>query len=137
MTDVCLDSVGTGLWAPGDSETRGFQVENDGTLAAQLKSLSATITGSEDLAQAPEVQVCNNRDCDDEVYYSGTLWDLAQTPQPFSPPHVLEAGLFPWEGDMVTLFFKVTLPLTAGDALQNATAVAGFQVCAEQVGNNP
>jgi predicted ribosomally synthesized peptide with SipW-like signal peptide len=127
----------TGLWAPGDSVTRSFQVENSGTLAAQLKRLSATVTGDEHLAQMLQVQVCADRDCDGDVYYEGTLSALGQNPQPFAPPLVLQPGLFPGEGDLVTLFFKVTLPVTAGNDVQNGSVTAAFQVYAEQVRNNP
>lgn len=126
-------------WAPGDAETRGFQIQNTGSLDARLKSLSVTIEGDQALAEVLEVKVCEIPDCSDMVYYTGTLAQLAATPHTFTPPSNFElaaGGLF-WEGDIITLHFKVTLPLSAGNTLQEKSIRAAFAVLAEQVRNNP
>ncbi|MFZ5827755.1 MAG: hypothetical protein ACOY94_25915 [Bacillota bacterium] len=114
-----------------------FQVQNTGSLDAQLKQLSATVTGDQALAEVVEVKVCEVPDCSVNVFYDGTLWALAQTPQNFAPPVVLYAGNLFDDGDLITLFFVVTVPLSANDTLQGMTVQAAFQVYAEQLRNNP
>lgn len=126
----------TGVWVPGNSQTRVLQVENTGTVDAQLKTLSTTVTGDEALARALAVQVCDDLDCT-SVRFSGSLWSLTQGAQSFSPPLVLAAGTGAGDGDVATLYFQVTLPRAAGNELQDNTLQAAFQVYADQVRNNP
>lgn len=122
----------TGHWAPGDTVKRVLALRNTGSLDARLKTVSASITGDEALARALAVKICSTTSCTGDVYYSGSLWDLAQAPQLLSGPVAMTRT-----GPTKLMHFVVTLPTSAGNDLQGMTVQADFTVYAEQARNNP
>jgi len=122
----------SGYWAPGDTVKRVLALRNTGSLDAKLKTLSASISGDEALARALDVKICSTTTCSAAVYFSGTLWDLAQNPQPLSGPVEMTKN-----GPTKLLHFVVTLPTSAGNELQGKSVEADFTVYAEQLRNNP
>lgn len=123
----------TGLWAPGDSHVREWQIENVGTLDARLKEIKATETeailgpNGENLADVLQVTI---RDVHDNELASGTLASF-YAGQALTPPIVLEPT------DNVDLYITVELPLGTGNEYQGLKTVVTFTAYAEQVKNNP
>ncbi|WP_374712480.1 hypothetical protein [Symbiobacterium terraclitae] len=123
----------TGLWAPGDSHMREWQIENIGTLAARLTTIKATETSAikgpngEDLAEVLQVTV---RDVHGNVLASGTLASFFEG-KSLTPAVVLEPT------DNLDLYITVELPLSTGNAYQGLKTVVTFTATAEQVKNNP
>jgi predicted ribosomally synthesized peptide with SipW-like signal peptide len=121
----------TGLWKPGDTNHRVFQLENIGTLDALLKNTRASLdSGSRYLADKLEVKVTTDP-AGSDVVASGTLGSFIDGDQSFVPgPISLVAG------DIANLHFWVTLPQDADSSYQDETLKAQFSVYAEQQANN-
>lgn len=125
----------TGLWAPGDQQTREWQIENVGTLDARLTTIKATeqeidsIKGpnGESLADVLQVYV---RDVHENLLASGTLASFYEGKK-ITPPVILEPT------DNVDLYITVELPLDTGNEYQGLKTVVTFTAYAEQVKNNP
>lgn len=131
----------TGLWAPGDSHHRVFQIQNVGTLDAKLVSFEADLQqGSRELAEVLDVAVYdgpykttagNLISPTPPVLYQGKLADLIDNGFAIAPGHVLQ----PW--DLANFGIDVSFPLNAGNEYQNTTLIVRFSVNAEQAKNNP
>ncbi|MBP2017182.1 putative ribosomally synthesized peptide with SipW-like signal peptide [Symbiobacterium terraclitae] len=125
----------TGLWAPGDSHMREWQIENIGTLAARLTTIKVTEDAArtvkgpngEDLADVLQVTV---RDVHGNVLASGTLASFFDG-RSLTPAVVLEPT------DNLDLYITVELPLNTGNDYQGLKTVVTFTAVAEQVRNNP
>lgn len=123
----------TGLWAPGDSHEREWQIENVGTLDARLKEIKATETeailgpSGENLADVLHVTI---RDVHGNELASGTLASF-YAGKTLTPPIVLEPT------DNVDLYITVELPRGTGNEYQGLKTVVTFSAYAEQVKNNP
>jgi len=132
MVGGAVDAIfPTGYWAPGDSHTRVFQIENIGTLDAKLMSLGATLQ-SPDNAMPDILDVTVYSDAtESEVLYSGKLRALLGAPADMTAPVELASG------DMASLHYEVTMPLSAGNDYQGLPLVVTFYVNAEQLANNP
>lgn len=121
----------TGLWAPGDSHTREWQIENVGSLDARLVSIQAAETEAvlgehgENLADVLQVTV---RDNQDTVLASGTLAEFYAGKQ-FVPYILLEPT------DNLDLYITVELPLSTGNGYQGTKVVVDFSAHAEQDAN--
>lgn len=127
-----LGLKGTGLWAPGDSHKRYFQIENAGTLAARMTSISATMPNRSHLEFAGQLDVRVTDEFGLEVA-SGKLSDFMVTGgKAFDQLIELEPS------DILTLTFEVSLPLETNNDFQGLTAdEVSFEVSAVQVKNNP
>lgn len=120
----------TGYWAPGDTNTRVFQIENIGSLDAKLKSISATVQNDPN-GLAPLLDVVVSTDpAGTQVVASGKLDTFAAGKAFTSGPIELAVG------DIANLWIAVSLPITTGDAYQAASFNAEFSVYAEQSANN-
>jgi len=134
--------------APGDTTTQSLVVSNDGSLELRYAiSSSATDTDLKGLKDQLVLTVktidvtlpatpCD--DFDGTQLYTGDLDDGATGYLVGDPAQGAQAG------DRVlaslaneTLCFRVELPLTTGDAFQDATTTATFTFDAEQTINNP
>ena len=132
-TDVGPGARETGLWAPGDSHMREWQIENVGTLAARLTTIKVTETESiegpdgQDLAEVLQVTI---QDVDENVLASGTLASFFSG-KALSPAIVLEPT------DNLDLYITVELPRDTGNEYQGLKTVVTFTAIAEQVKHNP
>jgi hypothetical protein len=121
----------TGPWAPGDEHHRVFQIENIGSLAAVVKTVTATLTdGTSDLAAVLQVRVTTDAAGVNEVA-QGTLAQFLAAERPLSPAVPIAPG------GIVNLHFFVSMPDTVGNAYQGATLETTFSVYAEQQAHNP
>jgi len=123
----------TGEWAPGDTVTRWFEIQNVGTLAARMTRIKATMPDGADTTLASQLYVRVTDEFGGTVA-SGRLIDfLAAAGKPFEGiPIELEPG------DVLTLTFEVSLPLDTNNSFQGLSAQSvTFSVSAEQVRNNP
>lgn len=131
----------TGPWAPGDEHHRVLQVENLGTISAWLKKVSATLDekSGEDLTTVLDVKITTDG-AGDEVVAAGKLSDFLGSGVDFKSP--IPCEYYPddpdgaW-GDVVDLYFWVSLPLDTSNVYQDATCNVTFSVYAEQMANNP
>lgn len=121
----------TGPWAPGDSHTRVFQIENIGTLDAKLISVGATLQSPDnDMPDILDVKVYGN-EAKTDLLASGKLRSFLGGSRDFSSPLVLASG------DLASYWFEVSMPLDAGNDYQSQSLVATFHVNAEQADHNP
>jgi predicted ribosomally synthesized peptide with SipW-like signal peptide len=148
LDDVKIDglTLTTSNMMPGDSVTDDVVVENDGS--AQLRyavSASTTNPDTRNLRSQLTLTVrtvdattpatpCN--DFDGTQLFTGTL---GATTAIFGDP---AAGVQGGERNLngaanETLCFRVSLPISTGNAYQGATAVTTFTFDAEQTTNNP
>lgn len=138
QTDLGEDGLyPTGLWAPGDSHRRVFEIENVGSLEARLTEIGAEIEqGSLDLASALQVVVRHEHD-NGPIVAQGSLADFIAAPQTLAgAPITLGTGTWPATPKTNFRIF-VELPLSTGNPLQGETLKVTFFVNAEQVKNNP
>lgn len=130
--------------APGDQVTSSLDVTNSGTLELRYSMSSSTtedlLAGTLVLTVKSGVTTCDtaNWTADGTVLYSGalgstagvaTLGDVTQGAQ--AGDRVLAAGA------SEPLCFNVTLPLSAGSAIEGQSSTATFTFDAEQTANNP
>jgi len=138
----------TGLWAPGDTESRNLDVRNMGSLEVRLHQVSAQITsvnGSPpEQMPALAASFANNMNVkiyvaghpNAKVLYHGSLAALLAGPQGCLYRPLIAPNLGPWP-PMVQLVYEVTMNLSAGNDLQGIVPIVSFHVFAEQTANNP
>jgi len=134
--------------APGDVTTNSLVVSNSGTLSARYAITSvATDPDAKALKDQLVLDVkavdvttpaipCDN--FDGTPLYTGDLDDGAGGQIVGNPAQGSQAGdRVLASGMSETLCFRVSLPLSTGNAFQNATTTATFTFLAEQTSNNP
>lgn len=136
----------TGLWFPGKTVTRSYDVINTGTLRARLRYLCAEVTSLNGIFAGDPA-------FDSALAYSFTDKMHVKVYVSGQPDWVL------YEGDLTTLLseqvagytielpasphakahliFTVTMKETAGNDLQGIRPVVSFRIKAEQAINNP
>ncbi len=129
--------------APGDQVTAPVTMTNAGTLDLRYAMTSAsTNTDSKNLAGQLALQIKSGvTDCSNAGFgasgtsvYSGTLSTALfgdPTPGQQAGDRTLAAGT------NETLCFNASLPVSTGNAYQNATTTATFTFAGEQIKNNP
>lgn len=108
-TDLDGD-LATGLWCPGDSYIRNFQVENTGTINGKLTNIKATLNGDTQLADRLNVQVSTeNPDVagflSSSIVASGKLSDFTS-----NSGKQLSSEINVDVSDIANLYFKVSFP---------------------------
>jgi hypothetical protein len=130
MTSTAVD------WLPGDSEVKALTISNTGTGDLRY-AMSAAGTGTLGTTLTVEVRAQVAGSC---ASFTGTVV-LAETVMPTgfgSSATGAQAGdrnLLAAASE--TLCFRLKLPLSAGNTVQNATSTATFTFDAEQTKNNP
>ena len=130
--------------APGDQVTAPLDVANSGTLELRYAMASTTtediLAAELDLTVKLGVTTCDDADwtTDGTVLYSGVLGSTGTslvlgdaTQGSDAGDRVLAAGA------NEVLCFNVTLPLSAGSAIEGQSTTATFTFEAEQTANNP
>ena len=103
--------------APGQSQIRSLQVQNTGSLPADVSISAKKTSGITDFYDALGVRVT----CGEAELYNGLLSDMSSTPVQLAP------------GARGDLQFEVSLPATATNTLANGYAKVALTVDAEQV----
>jgi predicted ribosomally synthesized peptide with SipW-like signal peptide len=131
--------------APGDKVTAPLTVSNDGTLqlryAVTSRTTENTLAAQLDMTIKTGVTTCTNAGfgaSGTAIYGPGDLGSIAGTNVIGNPAQGFQAGdrtLAPYTNEV--LCFQVQLPLSTGNAYQNAATRADFDFNAEQTTNNP
>jgi spore coat-associated protein N len=123
---------------PGDQETQALTISNDGS--GDLR-YTLSVAATDALGSALELTV-NEEDAgggcaafDGATVLAATALDGAAVGDATQGADAGDRDLA--AGASEVLCFRVSLPLSAGDALQGATSAATFSFAAEQTANNP
>lgn len=108
---------------PGDSQSGSLTITNDGSLDSTL-SLQETTDSTSFVAGALKLKITDGT----TVVYDGDFGGLDNTVKN-------QLGSLP-EGATKTITFTVSMPTSATDANQGATASAGYQYVTTQTGDN-